>query len=300
MGSIIGRTADVSTNLEELQNAQGIAREMTQPYSTAMYDDASRIIRIHHGFVCQDAINACLLAKRGITGPHREVLVGAKGYLASAKWQTAPEELLAALGETWQMLTVHTKLYASCRGTHPSIDAILELIREHGFQAGDIARIDTEQSPRNWAHVCEPKSAKWNPQTMPECQFSMPYCVATAAYDGTVFLESYTPHAIARADVHELMARITAREDRDLPEYGARLHVTLKDGRRFDKEKLYPKGDPIDPFTEPELIEKLKRCVPYSAYALSDAAVAGLVTAILRLETIEDVVQSLILPLTPH
>ena len=73
----IGKLLGMS--FEELQNAEGIASEMTQPHSLAMYKPGSLIIRVHHGFVCQDAINACLLAKRGITGPREQVLIGPAG-----------------------------------------------------------------------------------------------------------------------------------------------------------------------------------------------------------------------------
>lgn len=69
---IFGATAAVANllglNLEQTLNAMGIVRAMTQPWDMQMYQEASSIVRIHHGFVAQDAINACLLAKAGITG----------------------------------------------------------------------------------------------------------------------------------------------------------------------------------------------------------------------------------------
>ena len=55
-------------SLDELENAEGIASEMTQPHIGLMFHPPTLMIRVHHGFICQDAINACLLAQRGITG----------------------------------------------------------------------------------------------------------------------------------------------------------------------------------------------------------------------------------------
>ena len=290
----------IGLSQEELENAQGIARGMTQPHDLAMYAPATLMVRVHHGFICQDAINACLLARRGITGPRQEVLTGLRGYLAFAKWETEPDALIKGLGEEWEVKNLVMKSYAACKCTHTSIDGILDQMREYNFKVEDIANIDIDQSSINWSFVCIPKEVKWNPQTVPECQFSLPYTVATAAYDKEVFLDSYTPQARARQGVRELMARISAKEEPGLPPYAARINTTLKDGRKYSKEYICVKGHPKNPFTEQELIDKFKKCVPYSAYKLSDKVVDSIIKALLNLEEIDDVVSALLLPLTPN
>lgn len=68
-------------SLEEMQNAVGIANAMTQHWEMSMYAEGALTVRVHHGFVCQDAVNACLLARRGITGPHN-ILFGPNGFYA--------------------------------------------------------------------------------------------------------------------------------------------------------------------------------------------------------------------------
>jgi len=172
-------------------------------------------------------------------------------------------------------------------------------MREHNFKAGDIAEIHTDQCSRNWAVVCIPEEVKWNPQTVPECQFSLPYTVATAAYDKDIFLDSYTPQAMARRDVRDLMTMISAKEEPSLAEFAARVHTTLKNGRKYSKEYIYVKGHPSNPFTEQELIDKFKRCVPYSACKLGDAVTDSVIKALLSLEKVDDIVDALLLPLTP-
>jgi len=134
---------------------------------------------------------------------------------------------------------------------------------------------------------------------VPECQFSLPYVVATAAYDKEIFLDSYTPQARARQNVRDLMTRISAREDPSLPPHAARVNITLKDGKKYSKEYMYVKGHPKDPLTEQELINKFRRCVPYSAYELTDGAVDSMIKAILSLDEVDNVVSALLLPLTP-
>jgi 2-methylcitrate dehydratase PrpD len=96
------------------------------------------------------------------------------------------------------------------------------------------------------------------------------------------------------------MARISAKEEPGLPPYAARINTTLKDGRKYSKEYICVKGHPKNPFTEQELIDKFKKCVPYSAYKLSDKVVDSIIKALLNLEEIDDVVSALLLPLTPN
>jgi len=299
-GAVAATGKLLGLSLEELENAQGIAREMTQPQDSAMFHPATLIVRVHHGFVAQDAINACLLARKGITGPRNEVLTGPRGYLDFATtWETNPAALTDGLGEKWEMTNTMMKPYSACKCTHTAISGILDQMREHNFKADGIADIHIDESSINWAIVCEPTGEKWHPQTEAACQFSLPYTVATAAYTEDIFLDSYTQQARTRPDIRDLMTRITAREDPALPMWAARLHTTLKDGRKFSKEYVYIKGHPRNPFTDEDLIDKLKKCAPYSAYKLSDEVVDSVIKSILNLEKSDDVVNDIILPLTP-
>ncbi|MFC1905325.1 MmgE/PrpD family protein [Chloroflexota bacterium] len=285
-------------SLGELENSQGIARAMTQPHDLAMFSPATLIARVHHGFICQDAINTCLLARRGITGPTREILSGFRGYFAMAKWDTDPDKTTRDLGETWEIPNLMRKNYSSCGAMHTSIDAMLELMKEHNFQAEDIASISIEASPPGW-QITQPKEEKWNPKTAAECQFSIPYVVATTVYRRDIFLDSFTPEAMARREVRELMTRISVTEDKNLPNLAARVHTTLKDGSKYSKENIYIKGHPKNPMTEQDLINKFMKCVPYSAYKLSGEVTESLIKAILNLEEVDDVMGALIFPLTP-
>ena len=296
IGKLLGLT------LEELENAEGIGRGMTQPYDVAMLTPPSNMVRIHHGFIGQDAINACLLAEKGITGPCGEVsdvLVGHTGYLSIAKWQTDPSLLTKKLGKEWEMMNIAMKPNPSCGCTHTSIEGILEQMEEQNFESEDIDSINIDVSPVIWTAICVPKEERWNPRTVPECQFSLPYAVATAAFDKEVFLNSYSAEARTRQDVRELMTRISAIEDPGLSSFAVRLNVTLKNGRKYSREYHHTKGHPEKPFNEQELISRFKKCVPYSALKLSDVAVDSLIQAILNLENIDDVAGSLLNPLTP-
>ena len=291
----VGKLLGLSLN--ELENAEGIASTMTQPHTKSMYAYPTLMVRIHHGFTCQDAINACLLAKRGITGPRQEVLAGPKGYFGFAKWKTDTDALLKRLGEEWEMLNVTMKLYPAVVFTLTAIEGILDQMKEHDLKAEDIARIEIDEP--SFAHKAGHREAKWNPQTEPECQFSLPFTVATAAYDGDVFLNSYTPESRTRKHIRDLMAKISTREDPSLPKFAIRIKTTLKDGKKYSKKCIYAKGHPKNPLTDAELIGKFKKCACHSAYKLNEGVIDSLVNTLLNLEKVDDVVTDLLVPLTP-
>ena len=301
-GCIAAVSKLLGSGLAELENAMGIGRGMTQPHDVAMLTPPSLMVRMHHGFVAQDAINACLLAGRGITGPcgeTSEILTGPRGYLAFAGWQTDPSALTRGLGEKWEMLNLMMKPYSSCGCTHPAIEGMIEQMERNDFNAEDVAAIDIDASPVVWMAICIPKEERWNPRTVPDCQFSLPYAVATAAFDRDVFLNSFTPEARARQDVRELMKRISAREDSGLPPFAVRINTLLKNGSKYTGECKNAKGYPQKPFTENELKDKFKKCVGYSAFKLENDAVETIIDTALNLENIEDVTESLLCPLVP-
>ena len=295
VGKLLGLSQD------ELEDAQGIASEMTQPHSILMYNPPTLTIRLHHGFICQDAINACLLAQRGFTGPRNGVLSDHRGYSGFASWETDIAEVTKELGKEWRMTDLIMKRYPIAGSALTPIDGIIEQSKGYGFSGADIDRIDLFVDSKLAGRVARPgaRQAQWHPQSVHDCQFSVPFGLATAAYTGDVFLDSYTEEARSRNDVRDLMARITIEGEGTLPPYAVRINTTLKNGEKFSSEYLYPKGHPKNPLTEEDLVEKFNKCARYSAFQVSASVADSVSNAILQLEKTEDVVASIIAPLTP-
>jgi hypothetical protein len=97
------------------------------------------------------------------------------------------------------------------------------------------------------------------------------------------------------------MPRISAREVPDLPSFASRVHLTLKDGTNYSDEYFYYTDEnPRVQLTEQQLINKFKKCIPYAACEISDKAADSVIEAILNLEKVDDVVGSILTPLTPE
>lgn len=301
---IFGCVAAVAKLLEfspdELEEAQGIAFTMTQPHLGLIYRPPTLMIRVHHGFVCQDAINACLLARRGITGPRHGVLSAQTGYLSFARWETDIDASTRNLGVHWEATNIMMKRYPCVASTQGAIDALLKQMEQHGFSADDISGIEMEVDIDYGAFLATKSGNEmtWNPKTVKECQFSSPYGLAVAAYTGDLFLDSYAPEMRMRQDVRDLMARMSITENTRLPKRVVNLTTTLGDGRKFSQEQVYPKGHQKNPLTDQDIVEKFRKCAAHSAFPLSRDVIDSVVESIHRLETVDDISKAIVSPVT--
>ncbi len=78
------------------------------------------------------------------------------------------------------------KLYPSCAGTHPSLDAILDLRRREGFTADDVERIDIDVDS-----IVPTILIYDRPATGLEGKFSLPFCAAAAVVFGRVGIDTF-------------------------------------------------------------------------------------------------------------
>lgn len=295
VGRLLGLTQ------EELENAQGIASSMTQPHSFLMFSPATLAIPIHSGFVGQDAVNACLLARKGITGPREGLLSSMAGYSGFVDWKPDLDLVVKDLGKTWNMMNIIMKRYPMTGFTQTSIDGLLRQRNNFDFKAADIEKIHIQMPERFAVHVIAPdrKEKQWHPETEHDFRFSLPYGVAAAAWTGDVFLDDFTESARSRRDVRDLMTRISVEASTAVSGFGARITTTLKSGKQHTNEYMYPKGHYEYPLEDQDLVEKFKKSAPYAATPVPDSVADSVSDAILEIEKVNDIVGAIIAPLTP-
>ena len=61
--------------------------------------------------------------------------------------------------------------------------------------------------------VCLSEEKKWNPQSVVDAQFSLPYAIAHAAIRGKVSLDTFQAEGLGDARVRALTPRVRARLD---------------------------------------------------------------------------------------
>ncbi|HUO29663.1 MAG TPA: MmgE/PrpD family protein [Bryobacteraceae bacterium] len=218
--------------------------------------------RIHPGLAAQNGIHAALLAAEGFSGP-LHILEGRDGFLHGYSRNPVPERLTAKLGESFEILHTAVKPHACCRYMQGPIDAILALAREHNLEASQVRRIEVAILAAGWNIVADPREKKYNPDSIVDAQFSMPFGAAVALLDGAAGLDQFTMQKIRSPRVREVMAKVALVRDAQLEEtfpkeWPARVTIETEDGRRLEKFVRYPKGDPENPLSWDEMAAKFR------------------------------------------
>lgn len=255
-------------NRDQLIHAVGIACHQAAGNAQSHIDGALTK-RMGPGFASAAGIMAARLAARGVTGP-RDILEGAKGWFSQYhKGNYSRALLLDGLGAEFPGAAMSFKPWPSCRGSHTSADAALQIADALGSRTVGIKRIVIRNGPAEWSFLSAPIERKRQPATTVEAQFSIPWVVAAALTDGKVGIAHFTPQALTRPDVRAMAARVETVEDQSLanPAGGpgqAVVEVTTSDGRTVRRHVAAAKGDPQVPMTPAEAAKKFDDCLDYA------------------------------------
>ncbi|MES2100717.1 MAG: MmgE/PrpD family protein, partial [Pseudomonadota bacterium] len=155
------------------------------------------------------------------------------------------------------------KYHASCRHTHPSADALLQLMRTHGLKADDLAKVT--------AHVHQGAIDVLGrvvvPGTVHQAKFSIGTVLALVAEFGFAGLDEFDQQFLAPR-VAALRDRVTMQLDAEIDQayprrWIGRVSVTTRDGRELGARVDEPKGDPGNTLTRAELEDKARRLAAY-------------------------------------
>jgi 2-methylcitrate dehydratase PrpD len=218
--------------------------------------------RIHPGLAAQNGIEAALLAAEGFSGP-QHILEGRDGFLHGYSRNPVADRLTEGLGESFEIMKTAVKPHACCRYMQGPIDAILAIMHEHNLDAQEIQQIEIAVLEAGWGLVAEPRAKKYNPDSVVDSQFSMPFGAAVAAIDGAAGLDQFTIEKIRSPKIREMMSKVVlvknSRIEETYPrEWPARVVIEAASGRRFEKFVRFPKGDPENPLTWDELKNKFR------------------------------------------
>lgn len=252
---------------ERLIHAAGIAAHQAAGNAQSHIDSALTK-RMGPGFASAAGVMAARLAALGVTGP-RGVLEGAKGWFAQYhKGNYSRDLLLGGLGREFPGAAMSFKPWPSCRGSHTSADAALQIANELRSRKAGIERIVIRNGPAEWSFLSAPIERKRRPATTVEAQFSVPWVVAAALTDGKVAIAHFTPAALERADIRAMADLIETVQDDSLanPAGGpgqAVVEVTTRGGEVIRRKVDAAKGDPSAPMSAAEIIAKFEDCLDY-------------------------------------
>jgi 2-methylcitrate dehydratase PrpD len=251
---------------------------------------------LHAGLAARNGVFAARLAGAGLTASG-QALDGPQGFLAAMdSEQRSLESVSADLGARWEILDtgITVKLYPSCAGTHPTLDALLELRRTERFQGADIASIEVVVDSITPTVLIYDR-----PASGLEAKFSMPFCAAAAVLDGRVGIDTFDSSRLHDPAIAALMPRVTMRVDAVLdgqapPLTQARIHVRLNDGRELSAEANGARGYPAHPASDEALRAKFRACAERRLSPECAARAVALLTAIEGLDDLRPLTDCLV------
>lgn len=227
---------------------------------------------MHAGHAAEAGVLAARAAAAGVTGA-ADVLHGPAGFAAATSDSTGQWEMaLEGLDEWFVIGRMTIKNHGCCGHLFPALDGLLALRAAHPFQPEDVARIHIA-GYRATVEICDRPEAR----TEQDARFSAQYCVAALLRLGAVRLEAFSPERLRDPALRALMPKVTLGLAPDLADAyprrrAARLRLELRDGRSFEHEQPFRKGDPEQPLTDAELDGKFRElAVPVIGAAAGEA-----------------------------
>jgi len=245
---------------------------------------------LHVGHCARNGLFAALIARDDYTASpvafeHKqgyfEVFNGAGNYDAG--------KILPAWGKPFDIVSpgIAIKQYPCCGSTHPAIDAMLNLIREHDVKPDAVERIQSWTHKRRLEHTNRP-----DPKSTKDAKFSVQYCLARALVDRKVAVEHFEGDTYNDPQVRAVMSRMevspyTTEQFPAENHFGAEVRVTLRGGSVLGAKVDQPAGrTSANPLPAERLREKFENC---ALRALPPDRVGAVYNAVTTFEKLPDV-----------
>ena len=243
---------------ERIQHAIGISASHSATLGAVTAGKLTNMKNTVDPMASQAGIFAALLAAEGYSGPEH-VLDGKEGLMHCFGPAWDLDILTAGLGESWRIVQCSMKAYPTEALTHAPISIVLNLVREHGLNADNVESVEVRTLARAADILSDP--SKYDPKTKETADHSLPWCLAAAIADGKVTTEQFSDAKLKDARIRSVLPRIKAVGDAEIEaafpaKQICKVTIRTRDGRSFNGQVEYPKGDPRNPLNEVELLQK--------------------------------------------
>jgi len=205
------------------------------------------------------ALTALQLGKAGFKGPPDPL--GGRGFL---KMMTGREDVLlkpVLLGGSWAIMKSYTKPYASCRYTHPAVEAAIHLraqAKPDAVREIEVKTYDLAVSGHDHTVIPGSYSAK----------MSIPYATAVGFLYGRAGLQEFSEEAVRDTEILALTGKVRVSADDALSAVfpgiqAAVVTVRTADGEYSDRVD-FPKGEPENPLTDAEFRARYDGLMAYA------------------------------------
>jgi 2-methylcitrate dehydratase len=237
-------------------------------------------------FIAQSAIEVACLAKEGYTGPER-VIEGNKAFYELVLRKEYDLDVLTKDLDGFKFDASHViKRHSAETGIQATIDAVLELVKEHQIGPDDVESVRVHTNRKAFLHTSDP--VKRHPTNKETADHSHAYTVAVAITDGRVGPEQYAAEKLRDPKINELVDKVTIEPE---PEFenifpASTVDIKTKSGKTYSCKITAPKGAPSNPMTDEELKEKFRSL---ATNRMSETQTDDLIATIYDLEKLNEI-----------
>ena len=233
-----------------------------------------------------EAMNTLFLARRGVEGP-LQVIEGANGIDNLLHMQVRIDwDKVGYEG----VLESTIKKYNAMIHTQSAVHCMVELVKQNKVDPTKVVSIEAEVTRITYDFAGGGLyGVDKVVQTKEQADHNLPYLLAVAMLDGDVMPAQFEPDRIIRADVQQLLKKVSVRPDHEFTELypakmPAKITVRLQDGTVIEHEVQGFPGMPSDPFTWEDSVEKFDRLVAGRA---DESVIREIKDAVRSLESIQ-------------
>lgn len=222
-------------------------------------DDGSELKPYNVAKTALLALTSLQLGKSGFKG-HADPL-GGRGFFRMMTGKEDVELKPALLNGTYAIMKSYTKPYASCRYTHPAVEAAIHLrpsVKASDVEKIDIKTYDLAVSGHDHTEIPGSYSAK----------MSIPYATAAGLIYGKAGLQEFTEEAVKGEEIVALTKKVKVESDEALSAVfpgiqAAIVTIKTKDSEYTDRVD-FPKGEPENPLTDEEFRSRYDGLMEYA------------------------------------
>jgi len=235
--------------LNEQQMVWALGLAATQPVGLKeMFGTMTK--SFHPGRAAQNGLTAAFLASRNYTSSNQgiEAKEGWANVLSTARNYA---EIMDNLGKTYEISINTYKPFACGIVIHPTLDACIQLRNQYNLKADQIEKIELRVN-----RLVEILTGKKTPQTGLEGKFSVYYAAAVAIVQGAAGEKQFSDALVKDSTIVALRDRVTTIVDPAVSAERVQVTITLKDGRKLEKNIENAIGSVKNPMSDKALEAK--------------------------------------------
>jgi 2-methylcitrate dehydratase PrpD len=228
------------------------------------------------GHAARSGIAAALLAAQGFTSADG-ALETARGFYHLFAEHPDPSQVVAGLGQGWELMGVSYKPYPCGIVAHPVIDACLELLEDPGVDAAAVQRVELRAHP-----LVAMLMAIAAPTTALQAKLSVHHCVATALLYGRVGVAEFGDACVNDPAVVALRKRVTLQVDDTVDKAASDVTLVLNDGASLRKLVPHASGSLERPLSDAAIEAKFRALAAWGSPQIDASALVDLVWSLDR------------------